>query len=102
MTTGQSNRRPMNEIFEDIYKNNRRVKAMTSPNEFPVRLDERALNEIANKSSDNDVYVRVNQIMPSVSADQLGIRATLATLIALQEYLKERRVDPGFQVVLGE
>jgi hypothetical protein len=69
-------------------------------NEFPVRLDIKALAEIAAKCSDNDVFVRVNHILPRVTtADQLALRNATAVLIALQEYLKERHVDPGFQVV---
>jgi len=72
-------------------------------NEFPVRLDERALTEIAAKATDNDVYVRVNQVIPrAASADQIGMRGAISVLIALQDYLKDRRVDPGFQVVIGE
>ncbi len=71
--------------------------------EFPVRLDERALAEIAGKCADNEIYVRVNMILPRVSsAEHLSLRSTVATLLALQDYLKERRVDPGFQVVTGE
>jgi hypothetical protein len=75
----------------------------TGPNDFPVMLNEQALIEIAGKSSDNDVYVRVNQILPSVtSSQQLSLRSAAAVLLALHDYLTERRVDPGFQVVLGE
>lgn len=76
---------------------------MSGSNEFPVRLDERALVEIATKSNDNDIYVRVNQILPRVSSgDQFATRSAIATLLALQEYLKDRNVDPGFQVVIGD
>ena len=72
-------------------------------NEFPIRLDETALREIAGKSTDNEVYVRVNMILPRVSSQEhISLRNTLSTLIALQDYMKSRRVDPGFQVVTGE
>lgn len=70
-------------------------------NEFPVRLDELSIFAIAKKSEDNSMYVRSMQILRELPAGA-SESATVRTLLALHEYLLERRVDPGFQVVIGE
>lgn len=74
---------------------------MQSRNEFPVRLDVKAINEITNKKKEmrhlDDAYFTF--MVNNGVNDNL---VTLQFLRAFHQYLVERRIDPGFQVVLGE
>lgn len=70
-------------------------------NEFPVRLDEKALIEIANRANDNTMFISAMHTLP-VQQDGGELSRTYRTLSAFHSYLLERRVDPGFQVVIGE
>lgn len=74
----------------------------TGRNEFPIRLDEKAIKAILLKAEDSEIVAAALRALHSVMDATPETYRTVTLLIAFQEFLKERRVDPGFQVSLHE
>lgn len=69
-------------------------------NEFPVRLsldDIAVIAHEAERTIDTREFIKLN-----IDGASARVIMTIEVLRSLQQFLLNRRVDPGFQVVLGE
>ncbi len=71
---------------------------MNGPNEFKVQLNALAIGEITDMSEQSLHVKGVSQLVEAGATIE-DIR-TAEILIALERYMKDRRCDPGFEVVV--